>query len=150
MYPNKERLPDLGKTIVVYHVEIISRNNKFAALNVWEHLLSPTDYTINTMVSAAIRMALPFSPAERLLQIPPYIHTSGTVPVKEKDADYVFYQTWTDARVEQKNVDVKSHPRWYLSQLIWIHGLNDYGGRNTETPIDIWLSAGYSCWLVLD
>jgi hypothetical protein len=26
-------------------------------------------------------------------------------------------------------------------QLLWIHGLNDYGGRTCES-IDIWLSAG--------
>ena len=36
----------------------------------------------------------------------PYIYTSGTVPVKEKDADYIFYQTWSDGRVQQKNCDV--------------------------------------------
>jgi hypothetical protein len=52
------------------------------------------------------RAALPFTEAERLFQGPPYIYTSGTVPVKEKDADYIFYQTWTDARVEQRNADV--------------------------------------------
>ena len=97
------------------------------------------------MPSQETRFALPFSPAEKLLQSPPYIYTSGTVPVKERDADYVFYQTWTDARVEQKNVDVRVPRHYYTnSKLVWIHGLNDYGGRNTETPIDIWLSAGYS------
>jgi hypothetical protein len=52
------------------------------------------------------RAALPFTEAERLFQGPPYIYTSGTVPVKERDADYIFYQTWTDARVEQRNADV--------------------------------------------
>jgi hypothetical protein len=58
------------------------------------------------MASAEARQALPFSAAEKALQQPPYIYTSGTVPIAEKDADYVFYQTWTDGRVEQKNVDV--------------------------------------------
>ena len=53
-------------------------------------------------------VALPFSESEKLLQSPPYIYTSGTVPVNERDADYVFYQSWTDARAEQKNVDVLS------------------------------------------
>ena len=52
------------------------------------------------------RAALPFSEAERLFQGPPYVYTSGTVPVTEKDAEYIFYQTWTDARVEQRNADV--------------------------------------------
>lgn len=98
------------------------------------------------MPTQETRVALPFSPAEKLLQSPPYIYTSGTVPIKERDADYVFYQSWTDARVEQKNVDV-TFPLSKLclyAQLVWIHGLNDYGGRTSETPIDIWLSAGYS------
>jgi hypothetical protein len=60
------------------------------------------------MASAEARLALPFSESEKLLQSPPYIYTSGTVPVKEIDADYVFYQSWTDARAKQKNVDVLS------------------------------------------
>lgn len=58
------------------------------------------------MASAEARRALPFSPTEKALQEPPYIYTSGTVPIAEKDAEYVFYQTWTDGRVEQKNIDV--------------------------------------------
>lgn len=60
------------------------------------------------MASADQRRAIPFSAAEKALQEPPYVYTSGTIPVKERDADYVFYQTWTDARVPQKNVDVCS------------------------------------------
>jgi hypothetical protein len=63
------------------------------------------------MASAEVRQALPFSPAEKTFQEPPYIYTSGTVPIAEKDADYVFYQTWTDGRVEQKNVDVQLYLR---------------------------------------
>jgi len=58
------------------------------------------------MASADQRRAIPFSPSEKALQEPPYIYTSGTIPINELDADYVFYQTWTDARVPQKNVDV--------------------------------------------
>ena len=58
------------------------------------------------MASAEARQALPFSAAEKALQQPPYIYTSGTVPIAEKDADYVYYQTWTDGWVEQKHVDV--------------------------------------------
>ena len=58
------------------------------------------------MTSAETRKALPFSESEKVFQSPPYVYTSGTVPVKENDADYVFYQSWTDARAEQKNVDV--------------------------------------------
>ena len=60
------------------------------------------------MASAESRRALPFSDAEKVMQSAPYKYTSGTVPVKEKDADYIFYQTWSDARVEQKNCDVYS------------------------------------------
>jgi hypothetical protein len=35
-------------------------------------------------------------------------------------------------------------------QLLWIHGLNDYGGRTCES-IDTWLSAGifYEGWAYL-
>jgi hypothetical protein len=62
------------------------------------------------MASADQRRAIPFSPAEKALQEPPYIYTSGTIPIKERDAEYVFYQTWTDARVTQKNVDVFMPP----------------------------------------
>ena len=58
------------------------------------------------MPSAKTRLALPFSESEKRLQIPPYIYTSATIPVKEKDADYVFYQSWSDSRAQQKNVDV--------------------------------------------
>ena len=58
------------------------------------------------MASAETRKALAFSESEKVFQSPPYIYTSGTVPVKENDVDYVFYQSWTDSRVEQKNVDV--------------------------------------------
>lgn len=58
------------------------------------------------MVSAENRRIIPFSTAEKVLQKVPYIYTSGTIPVKERDADYVFYQTWSDGRVEQRNVDV--------------------------------------------
>jgi hypothetical protein len=67
-------------------------------------LLSPSKPT--RMASAEARQALPFSAAEKALQQAPYIYTSGTVPIAEKDAEYVFYQTWADGRVEQKNVDV--------------------------------------------
>lgn len=59
------------------------------------------------MPSADERRALPFSAAEKALQEPPYVYTCGTIPVKERDTEYVFYQTWTDARVKQKNVDVR-------------------------------------------
>jgi len=58
------------------------------------------------MTTPDARRALPFSPGELVYQSTPYIYTSGTVPVKERDAEFVFYQTWTDARAEQKNVDV--------------------------------------------
>jgi hypothetical protein len=58
------------------------------------------------MPSQEKRASHPFSEEERLFQGPPYIYTSGTVPVKERDAEYVFYQTWTDARVAQRNADV--------------------------------------------
>jgi hypothetical protein len=58
------------------------------------------------MSSADARRALPFSEAELLLQGPPYIYTSGTVPLKEKDAEFVFYQTWRDGRVQQRDIDV--------------------------------------------
>ena len=60
------------------------------------------------MTSAETRLALPFSESEKIRQNPPYIYTNGTVPVKEKDADYIFYQAWADARADQKNVDVLS------------------------------------------
>jgi len=62
------------------------------------------------MASAEARRAVPFSEEEKTMQSPPYKYTSGTVPVKEKDADFIFYQTWSDARVEQKNCDVYSPP----------------------------------------
>jgi len=58
------------------------------------------------MYSAEARRALPFSDLEKHYQEAPYIYTNGTVPLKEKDAEYVFYQTWSDGRVPQKNVDV--------------------------------------------
>ena len=61
------------------------------------------------MASGEERQALPFSAAEKVFQEPPYIYTSGTVPVKEVHADYIFYQTWADGRVQQKNVDVTSY-----------------------------------------
>ena len=59
------------------------------------------------MFTAEARRALPFSDLEKHYQETPYIYTSGTVPLKEKDAEYVFYQTWSDGRVQQKNVDVR-------------------------------------------
>jgi len=58
------------------------------------------------MPTEAHRRSLPFTEEERVFQEPPYIYTSGTVPVKERDTEYVFYQTWTDARIEQQNADV--------------------------------------------
>src|SRR6266496_5293698 len=96
------------------------------------------------MASAETRLALPFSESEKILQSPPYIHTSGTVPVKEMDADHIFYQSWTDGRAEKKDVDVPSLKLQFdEKQLVWIHGLNDYGGRNSDA-IHIWLSAGHA------
>jgi len=60
------------------------------------------------MAYAESRRALPFSDSEKLLQGPPYLYTSGTVPLKENDADYIFYQTWRDGRVKQRDIDVRS------------------------------------------
>jgi hypothetical protein len=65
------------------------------------------------MASADQRRAIPFSTAEKALQEPPYVYTSGTIPVDERDAEYVFYQTWADGRVPQNNVDVRSAKREY-------------------------------------
>jgi len=63
------------------------------------------------MATAEARRALPFSDAEKTMQSAPYKYTSGTVPVKEKDADYIFYQTWSDGRVQQKNCDVHTQTK---------------------------------------
>jgi hypothetical protein len=58
------------------------------------------------MTTSEQRRNLPFSESEKLLQGAPYIYTSGTIPVKEKDAEFIFYQTWTDGRIQPKNIDV--------------------------------------------
>jgi hypothetical protein len=55
------------------------------------------------------RRTLPFSEAEKVRQASPYIYTTGTVPLTEKGIDYLFYQTWTDGRVKQQNLDV-----WFI------------------------------------
>ena len=78
------------------------------------------------MASADQRRAIPFSAGEKALQEPPYVYTSGTIPVTERDAEYVFYQTWTDGRVPQKNVDVLPPQReyWWVvivdSRIEWL------------------------------
>jgi hypothetical protein len=77
------------------------RDFLYKLLGFWNDQVLPL-----SMTSAKGRRALPFSAEEKILQEAPYIYTSGTVSVKEQDADYVFYQTWSDGRVEQKNVDV--------------------------------------------
>jgi hypothetical protein len=58
------------------------------------------------MADAESRRAIPFSASELVYQSVPYIYTSGTVLINEPDAEYVFYQTWSDGRVPQKDIDV--------------------------------------------
>jgi hypothetical protein len=60
------------------------------------------------MADSARRQALPFSAAEKALQGPPYLYTSATVPLAENPAEWLFYQSWTDERVNPVNVDVSS------------------------------------------
>jgi hypothetical protein len=60
------------------------------------------------MADSARRQALPFSAAEKVLQETPYIYTSGTVPFSESPHEWLFYQSWTDARVEPRNIDVSA------------------------------------------
>ncbi|CAH1763725.1 13546_t:CDS:2 [Entrophospora sp. SA101] len=78
------------------------------------------------------RSALPYSPHEQTLHLPPYIHThheipfsSSTSPILSKLKEhFIYYQTWQlpiTITKQQRNVDI-----------LFVHGLNDYGGRFSE------------------
>ncbi|CAG8544733.1 5591_t:CDS:2 [Ambispora leptoticha] len=74
------------------------------------------------------RASLPFSPTEQKLRQEPYICTDYSIPFPFKGAfdRFIYYQTWSLSCVKQRNTD-----------FVWVHGLNDYGGRFSENCIPI-------------
>jgi acylglycerol lipase len=80
------------------------------------------------------RAFLPFSSTEQIVRSPPYFCSEYRLPFPfngSKDS-FIYYQVWSlpIAKI-QHNVDV-----------LFIHGLNDYGGRFSENCIPI-LEAGF-------
>ncbi|CAG8647456.1 1984_t:CDS:2 [Funneliformis mosseae] len=80
------------------------------------------------------RTSLPYSATEKIIRSPPYLSSDHILPFPfNNDQDsFIYYQVWSlpTAKV-QRNVD-----------LLFIHGLNDYGGRFSENCIPI-LEAGF-------
>jgi acylglycerol lipase len=80
------------------------------------------------------RAFLPFSPAEQVVRSPPYLYSEYRLPFSFNGAkdSFIYYQVWhlPTAKV-QRNADV-----------LFVHGLNDYGGRFSENCVPI-LEAGF-------
>ncbi|CAG8452647.1 4299_t:CDS:2 [Scutellospora calospora] len=70
------------------------------------------------------RELIPISPAEQILRSEPYVHSEYKIPFQfnGKTNKLIYYQTWSlpTAKVI-RDVDI-----------VFIHGLNDYGGRFSE------------------
>ncbi|EXX75915.1 uncharacterized protein OCT59_004464 [Rhizophagus irregularis] len=80
------------------------------------------------------RAFLPYSPTEQIVRSSPYLYSEYRLPFSFNGAkdSFIHYQIWylPTAKV-QRNADV-----------LYVHGLNDYGGRFSENCIPI-LEAGF-------
>ncbi|CAG8513091.1 8090_t:CDS:2 [Ambispora gerdemannii] len=74
------------------------------------------------------RVSLPFSPTEQTLRQEPYIYTDYSIPFPFKGEfdRFIYYQTWSLSTVKQRDTD-----------FVWLHGLNDYGGRFSQHCLQI-------------
>jgi len=82
------------------------------------------------------RASLPYNKHELAFRSAPYHHTEHIVPFLNHPTypngdHFVYYQTWLLSTVKQRNVDV-----------IIVHGMDDYGGRNADN-IDELLEEGF-------
>ncbi|CAG8566028.1 15231_t:CDS:2 [Acaulospora morrowiae] len=75
------------------------------------------------------RASIPYSPEEKVLREEPYICTEHNLPFPTSDEPegFVYYQAWSlPTASKQRNTDI-----------IYVHGLNEYGGRFSEFAIPI-------------
>ncbi|KAG9301783.1 hypothetical protein G9A89_003330 [Geosiphon pyriformis] len=74
------------------------------------------------------RASLGYSPTEQIFRTEPYKHQSFKVPFPFKGAleHFIHYQTWELSTVKSRHTD-----------FIYVHGLNDYGGRFSENCVPI-------------
>ncbi|CAJ0848376.1 3986_t:CDS:2 [Entrophospora sp. SA101] len=106
------------------------RNSKNTVFSMF---LEPIYKALHTLQDLTYeRSALPYSPHEQMLHLPPYIHTHHEIPfsfstspiLSSLKEHFIYYQTWQlpiTITKKKRNVDI-----------FFIHGLNDYGGRFSE------------------
>ncbi|RHZ80350.1 hypothetical protein Glove_137g154 [Diversispora epigaea] len=73
------------------------------------------------------RASLPLNFYEEILRSEPYVHTECKIPFPFNGAtdSFIYYQTWFLPTTKfQRNTDI-----------LYIHGLNEYGGRFSETCV---------------